>query len=106
MEKHVATHVVMRTNVSVQDGYLKVCRQSESQSFILPPQVREVVQPPMPAHSSVVARPVRKAPPTTIQDMRIFPEIIPVQEVILEETAEEESSAPPSEEKGWIPDAH
>ncbi|KAM4593423.1 XK-related protein 5-like [Odontesthes bonariensis] len=64
------------------------------------PQVREVVQPPKPAQTSVVARPVRKAPPTTIQDMRRFPEIIPVQEVILEETAEEESSAQPSDEKG------
>ncbi|TDH17226.1 hypothetical protein EPR50_G00006100 [Perca flavescens] len=62
-----------------------------------PPQVREAVQPPKPAHSSVIARPVRKAPPTTIQDMKRFPEIIPVQEVIFEETAEEESSAPPSE---------
>ncbi|XP_076582418.1 XK-related protein 5b [Chaetodon auriga] len=64
------------------------------------PQVREVVQPPKPAPSTVVARPVRKAPPTTIQDMRRFPEIIPVQEVILEETAEEDSSAPASEDKG------
>lgn len=63
-------------------------------------QVREVVQPPKPAHSTIVARPVRKAPPTTIQDMRRFPEIIPVQEVILEETAEEDSSAAHSEEKG------
>ena len=36
----------------------------------------------------------------------MFPEIIPVQEVIFEETAEEESSAPASEEKGWSPDAH
>lgn len=64
------------------------------------PQVQEVVQPPKPAPSTVVARPVRKAPPTTIQDMRKFPEIIPVQEVIFEETAEEDSSAPPSEGKG------
>ncbi|GAA6220094.1 XK-related protein 5-like isoform X1 [Lates japonicus] len=65
------------------------------------PQVREVVQPPQPPPTSVVARPVRKAPPTSIQDMRRFPEIIPVQEVIPEETAEEESiSAPASEEKG------
>ncbi|XP_056268755.1 XK-related protein 5b [Pseudoliparis swirei] len=61
------------------------------------PQVREVVQPSKPAPSSVVARPVRKAPPTTIQDFRCFPEIIPIQEVILEESAEEMSSAPPSE---------
>lgn len=65
------------------------------------PQVREVVQPLKPALSTVVARPVRKAPPTSIQDMRRYPEIIPVQEVILEESAEEESSAPPSEERGW-----
>ncbi|XP_013872641.1 XK-related protein 5 [Austrofundulus limnaeus] len=65
------------------------------------PQVREVVQPPKPAHSSIVARPVRRAPPTTIQDMRRFPEIIPVHEIIIpEETAEEESSAPLSDDKG------
>ncbi|XP_035485122.1 XK-related protein 5b isoform X1 [Scophthalmus maximus] len=64
------------------------------------PQVREEVQPKKPPLTSVVARPVRKAPPTTIQDMRRFPEIIPIQEVIPEETAEEESSAPPSEGKG------
>ncbi|XP_049419195.1 XK-related protein 5-like isoform X1 [Epinephelus fuscoguttatus] len=61
------------------------------------PQVREVVQPPKPAPSTVVARPVRKAPPTTIHDIRNFPEIIPVQEVIPEESAEDESSAAPSE---------
>ncbi|XP_007544571.1 XK-related protein 5-like [Poecilia formosa] len=63
------------------------------------PQVSEVVQPPKPAHSSVVARPVRKAPPTTIKDMR-FPEIIPFQEAIPEETAEDELSAAPSDDKG------
>lgn len=60
-----------------------------------------MVQAPKPVPSTVVARPVRKAPPTSIQDMRRFPEIIPVQEVIPEETAEEqESSAAQSEEKG------
>uniref|UniRef100_UPI0037E84004 XK-related protein 5b n=1 Tax=Semicossyphus pulcher TaxID=241346 RepID=UPI0037E84004 len=64
------------------------------------PQVREVVQPPQPVPSTVVARPVRKAPPTTIQDMRRFPEIIPFQEVIPEEVTEDESSAPLSEGKG------
>ncbi|XP_060897057.1 XK-related protein 5b isoform X1 [Labrus mixtus] len=58
------------------------------------PQVQEVVQPPQPAPSTVVARPVRRAPPTTIQDMRRFPEIIPFQEVIPEESAEDECSAP------------
>nr|XP_024659075.1 uncharacterized protein LOC101475985 [Maylandia zebra] len=63
-------------------------------------EVREVVQPPKPAHCTIVARPVRKAPPTTIQDMRRFPEIIPVQEVIFEETAEEDSSVALSEGKG------
>lgn len=68
------------------------------------PQVREVVQPPKPTPTCAVARPVRRAPPTSIQDMRRFPEIIPVQEVIPEETAEEESSAPVSEEKGWMPE--
>nr|XP_040060421.1 XK-related protein 5b isoform X1 [Gasterosteus aculeatus aculeatus] len=62
-----------------------------------PTEVREVVHPTKPAPSTVVARPVRRAPPTTIQDMRTFPEIIPVQEVILEESAEELSSAQPSE---------
>ncbi|XP_063736743.1 XK-related protein 5b isoform X2 [Eleginops maclovinus] len=61
------------------------------------PQVREEVPPPKPALSTVIARPVRKAPPTTIQDLRNFPEIIPVQEVIMEESAEEESRATPSE---------
>ncbi|TKS69942.1 XK-related protein 5 [Collichthys lucidus] len=65
-----------------------------------PPQVKEVVQPPKPTPSTVVARPVRRAPPTTIQDMRRFPEIMPVQEVIPEETAEEDSSAPQSDDKG------
>ncbi|KAM7406292.1 hypothetical protein PAMP_000678 [Pampus punctatissimus] len=65
-----------------------------------PPLVREVVQPPKQVHSSVVARPVRKAPPTSIQDMRIFPEVIPVQEVIPEESAEEESFSLSSKEKG------
>ncbi|XP_069029887.1 XK-related protein 5b [Embiotoca jacksoni] len=65
-----------------------------------PPQVREEVQPPKPVPSTVVARPVRKAPPTSIQDMRRFPEIIPVQEIIFEETTEEESSAAVSEERG------
>lgn len=64
------------------------------------PLVKEVTEPPPPAPSTVVARPVRKAPPTTIQDMRIFPEIIPVQEVIFEETAEEDSSIAHSEGKG------
>ncbi|XP_042346195.1 XK-related protein 5b [Plectropomus leopardus] len=62
-----------------------------------PPQVKEVIQPPKPAPSTVIARPVRKAPPATIQDIRSFPEIIPVQEVIPEESAEDESSAAPSE---------
>ncbi|PWA29205.1 hypothetical protein CCH79_00006115, partial [Gambusia affinis] len=60
--------------------------------------VSEVVQPPKPAHSNIVARPVRKAPPTTIKDMR-FPEIIPFQEVIPEETTEDELSAAPSDDK-------
>ncbi|XP_058485782.1 XK-related protein 5b [Solea solea] len=64
------------------------------------PQVREEVQPQQPPPSTVVARPVRRAPPTSIQDMRRFPEIIPVQEVIPEETAEEEFSAPLSDERG------
>ncbi|XP_054892877.1 XK-related protein 5-like [Poeciliopsis prolifica] len=63
------------------------------------PQVSEVVQPPKPAHCNIVARPVRKAPPTTIKDMR-FPEIIPFQEVIPEESAEDELSAAPSDDKG------
>ncbi|XP_028294637.1 XK-related protein 5b [Gouania willdenowi] len=61
---------------------------------------QEVVQPSKPAPSTVVARPVRKAPPTTIQDVRGFPEIIPVHEVILEETGEEDSSVALSEGKG------
>ncbi|KAK5598590.1 hypothetical protein CRENBAI_007583 [Crenichthys baileyi] len=63
-------------------------------------QVSQIVHPPKPTHSTVVARPARKAPPTTIQDMRRFPEIIPFQEAIPEETAEEESSAAPSDDKG------
>lgn len=46
-----------------------------------------------------MARPVRKAPPTSIKDMR-FPEIIPFQEAIPEETAEDELSAAPSDDKG------
>lgn len=53
-----------------------------------------------PAPSTVIARPVRKALPTTILDIRRVPEIIPVQEAIPEESAEEMSSAPPSEDKG------
>lgn len=68
-------------------------------------QVIEAVQPPKPAPTSAIARPLRKAPPTTIQDMRRFPEMLPVREVIPEETGEEESSAAASE-KGWIPDKH
>ncbi|XP_068168990.1 XK-related protein 5b [Antennarius striatus] len=64
------------------------------------PEVKQVIPPSKPAPSIIVARPVRKAPPTTIQDMRRCPEIIPIQEAILEETAEEYSSAPPSEGKG------
>ncbi|MEQ2166169.1 hypothetical protein GOODEAATRI_025080 [Goodea atripinnis] len=64
------------------------------------PQVSQIVHPPKPTHSTVVARPARKAPPITIQDMRRFPEIIPFQEAIPEETAEEESSAAPSDDKG------
>nr|XP_057945012.1 XK-related protein 5b [Doryrhamphus excisus] len=63
------------------------------------PQEREVAPPPKPALTNVIARPVRKAPPTTIKDIKLVPEIIPVQEAILEE-ATEESSAPASEEKG------
>ncbi|KAK2920344.1 XK-related protein 5b [Channa argus] len=65
-----------------------------------PQQVREVVQPPKPTPTCAVARPVRRAPPTTIQDMRRFPEVIPVQEVIPEESADEEYSGPASEGKG------
>ncbi|XP_029984689.1 XK-related protein 5b isoform X2 [Sphaeramia orbicularis] len=64
------------------------------------PQVREVIQPAKPTPSTVIARPVRQTPPTTIHDLRKFPEIIPVQEAIPEESAEDESSAPASEEKG------
>ncbi|KAJ0002211.1 hypothetical protein NQD34_002007 [Periophthalmus magnuspinnatus] len=62
-----------------------------------PPQPKEVVPLPKPAPSTVIARPVRQTPPTTIQDIRKFPEIIPVQEAIPEESAEDESSAAPSE---------
>ncbi|XP_008309176.1 XK-related protein 5-like [Cynoglossus semilaevis] len=62
------------------------------------PQVTELIQPPKPPLTSVVARPKRRAPPLTIQDMHRFPEIVPVQEVIPEETAE--SMTPASEEKG------
>lgn len=61
------------------------------------PQVREVVQIAKPSPSTVIARPVRQTPPTTFHDMRKFPEIIPVQEVIPEESAEDESSAALSE---------
>lgn len=60
-------------------------------------QVREVVQIAKPSPSTVIARPVRQTPPTTFHDMRKFPEIIPVQEVIPEESAEDESSAALSE---------
>nr|XP_020445620.1 XK-related protein 5-like isoform X2 [Monopterus albus] len=65
-----------------------------------PPQVRAVVQIPKPTPTSAVARPVRKAPPTTMPDMRRLPEIIPVREVIPEESTEEVSSAALSEDKG------
>lgn len=68
--------------------------------IVYSPQVKEVVKPPQPTPSTVVARPVRKAPPTAIHDMRRHPEIIPVQEAIPEESAEDESSAPPSERGG------
>ncbi|XP_061820287.1 XK-related protein 5b [Nerophis lumbriciformis] len=63
------------------------------------PQQEEVVPPPKPALTNVIARPVRKAPPTTIQDIRLVPEIIPVHEAILEDSIEE-FSAPLSDEKG------
>uniref|UniRef100_A0A3P9K1Y5 XK-related protein n=1 Tax=Oryzias latipes TaxID=8090 RepID=A0A3P9K1Y5_ORYLA len=63
-------------------------------------QATEASQPPKTAHSSIIARPKRRDPPTVIQDLRGYPEIIPVQEVILEESAEEECSPPHSEEKG------
>ncbi|XP_061670337.1 XK-related protein 5b [Syngnathoides biaculeatus] len=72
-----------------------------------PPQVapapqreeREQVPPPKPVLTNVIARPVRKAPPTTIHDIRLVPEIIPVHEAILEELTED-FSAPQTEEKG------
>ncbi|XP_076011425.1 XK-related protein 5b [Genypterus blacodes] len=65
-----------------------------------PAQVIEIAQPPKPVPSTVVARPVRKTPPTTIHAVKKLPELIPVQEVFPEETAEEDSSALPSEDKG------
>ncbi|XP_077570006.1 XK-related protein 5b isoform X2 [Stigmatopora nigra] len=65
----------------------------------LPPQEREVAPPPKPAPTNVIARPVRKAPPTTIHDIRLVPEIIPVHEAILEEITDD-CSAPQTEEKG------
>lgn len=91
--------------LSHQVGYYFqfMCLQSVSCLSCL--QVKEVVKPPQPAPSSVIARPVRKAPPTSIHDVRSFPEIIPVQEVIFEESGEDLSSAQPSE-KGWMPDKH
>ncbi|XP_019747000.1 XK-related protein 5b [Hippocampus comes] len=70
-----------------------------------PPQVtpaaqeREVAPPPKPALTNVIARPVRKAPPTTIHDIRMVPEIIPVHEAILEEITED-FSAPRTEDRG------
>ncbi|KAM4602682.1 XK-related protein 5b [Polymixia lowei] len=54
------------------------------------PQVREVAPPTKPAPTSVVARPVRQAPPVHVADMRMPPEVMPVHDVIPEE---EESSA-------------
>ncbi|XP_053722341.1 XK-related protein 5b [Synchiropus splendidus] len=65
---------------------------------IQPPVVKEVVQPPKPAPSTVIARPVRKAPVS--QDVCIFPEIIPVQELIIEEKTEEEISVAASDGRG------
>ncbi|XP_077451217.1 XK-related protein 5b isoform X2 [Stigmatopora argus] len=65
----------------------------------LPPQEREVAPPPKPAPTNVIARPVRKAPPSTIHDIRLVPEIIPVHEAILEEITEN-FSAPQTEDKG------
>ncbi|KAM9826764.1 XK-related protein 5-like isoform 3-T3 [Syngnathus typhle] len=62
------------------------------------PQEREVAPPPKPALTNVIARPVRKAPPTTIHDIKLVPEIIPVHEAILEEVTED-FSAPHSEDR-------
>lgn len=59
-----------------------------------------------PAPSTVIARPVRKAPPTAILEIRRVPEIVPVQEAIPEESGEEMSSPPPSEDRGWADGAH
>ncbi|XP_056135218.1 XK-related protein 5b [Lampris incognitus] len=64
------------------------------------PLVRKEAQPKKPAPSTVVARPVRQAPPTNIYKMNPSPEVIPVHEVIPEETGEEESSPPASEDRG------
>ncbi|XP_077421005.1 XK-related protein 5b [Vanacampus margaritifer] len=63
------------------------------------PQEREVAPPPKPALTNVIARPVRKAPPTTIHDIRLVPEIIPVHEAILEEITED-FSAPQTDDRG------
>ncbi|CAL9701700.1 unnamed protein product [Knipowitschia caucasica] len=65
------------------------------------PKPKEVIPPTKPVPSTVIARPVRQTPPAKIQDIRHFPEIIPVQEAIPEESAEDElsialSSAAPS----------
>ncbi|XP_061523034.1 XK-related protein 5-like isoform X1 [Phycodurus eques] len=66
---------------------------------VTPAPQREEVPPPKPALTNVIARPVRKAPPTTIHDIRLVPEIIPVHEAILEEITED-FSAPQTEDKG------
>ncbi|KAM9860521.1 XK-related protein 5-like [Aulostomus maculatus] len=94
-------HIPQVTRVPVQVPQIsQPIPQPPPKPPIQTPQVREMVQPTKPLQTSAIARPVRKAPPTTFQDVGKFPEIIPVQEVIMEETTEDESSAPPSETKG------
>ncbi|CAG11020.1 unnamed protein product, partial [Tetraodon nigroviridis] len=80
-------------------GLMGLSEEFHSPDDFRVPQVREVAPAVRPAPSTVIARPVRKAPPTAILEIRRVPEIVPVQEAIPEESGEEMSSPPPSEDR-------
>ncbi|KAG7279127.1 hypothetical protein CRUP_022322 [Coryphaenoides rupestris] len=64
-----------------------------------PPQVRVIAPASKPSPSPVVARPVKKAPTAVFHGLKTPPEVVPVEEVQAEESADELSSALVSEDK-------
>lgn len=63
-------------------------------------QVRVMAPASKPSPSPVVARPVKKAPTAVFHGLKTPPEVVPVEEVQTEESADELSSALVSEDKG------